>query len=245
MLESGNKIRGEQVATRARQAAEAQGGRLPKREKNKLATRAKLLQAAYEVMSRVGVEAARIQDITDEADIGFGTFYNYFESKDDLARQVLDCMIDDIGRRNAQATAALRAENGALVIGSSMYLLMRVAIGDPIWRWWALRPDMLVERLRAVVGRYAAIDSAAASASGAVQVAHERFTSAWYVTTWVIAGGIHDIVTERQPPTHLEVVVGAAMQMLGVPLDVLQRLKEDRLPDYPGAQIDWTFRLPE
>lgn len=49
-------------------------------------TRKKLIEAAYHVMSRVGVEAATINEITEEADVGFGSFYNYFNSKDDIVR---------------------------------------------------------------------------------------------------------------------------------------------------------------
>src|SRR5262249_61487688 len=45
-------------------------------------TRGRLVEAARHVISRKGVEATTIVDITEEADLGFGTFYNYFDSKD-------------------------------------------------------------------------------------------------------------------------------------------------------------------
>ena len=45
------------------------------------AQRARLLEAPYDVMAEIGVDAAKIKDITDRADVGLGTFYNYFETK--------------------------------------------------------------------------------------------------------------------------------------------------------------------
>jgi len=57
-----------------------------RRAKKQRETRIKLLEAAHKVMNDNGVDSARIADITDHADIGFGTFYNYFPDKDALAR---------------------------------------------------------------------------------------------------------------------------------------------------------------
>ena len=71
-------------------------------------TRLRLRQAAYELMSAQGVDATTIQQITDAADIGFGTFYNYAPSKEALAQDVLDCMIHNVGERNDLITQQLR-----------------------------------------------------------------------------------------------------------------------------------------
>ena len=61
-------------------------------------------------MSTAGVDATTIQQITDAADIGFGTFYNYYDGKDDLAQDVLDCMIHNIGRAQRPDHAAARRD---------------------------------------------------------------------------------------------------------------------------------------
>ena len=44
------------------------------------ATRSKLIEAAESLFARQGVDNTRIQEITEEADVGFGSFYNHFES---------------------------------------------------------------------------------------------------------------------------------------------------------------------
>ena len=76
--------------------------------RRKLRTRDQLIRAAHHIMSEKGIDEATINEITELADLGFGTFYNYFSSKDDLAVQVLDCVIDDLGKRNDLATSKIK-----------------------------------------------------------------------------------------------------------------------------------------
>ncbi len=44
--------------------------------RHKQKTRARLIRAALSVMARKGADAATINDITEAADVGFGSFYN-------------------------------------------------------------------------------------------------------------------------------------------------------------------------
>ena len=52
-------------------------------------TRAKLVEAARTLFARQGVDNTRINEITDEADVGFGSFYNHFDSKEAIVEAVL------------------------------------------------------------------------------------------------------------------------------------------------------------
>jgi len=54
-------------------------------------TRERLLDAAREVLVRLGAPATTIADITRAADVGVGTFYLHFRDKDDLLR----CLLED------------------------------------------------------------------------------------------------------------------------------------------------------
>ena len=53
-----------------------------RRERRRAENRARLLAAARSVMLRDGYDRATIAEIASEADLGFGTFYNHFESKE-------------------------------------------------------------------------------------------------------------------------------------------------------------------
>ncbi len=51
-------------------------------------TRARLLEAAREEFEEVGFLEARITDIADRAELSHGGFYHYFESKEQIFREV-------------------------------------------------------------------------------------------------------------------------------------------------------------
>jgi AcrR family transcriptional regulator len=54
------------------------------REEKKQQTRTKLIGASLEILEEFGYEAASVQQITERAGVSKGTFFNYFNSKDDL-----------------------------------------------------------------------------------------------------------------------------------------------------------------
>lgn len=77
-----------------------------RRERRKRETRARLLEAAVTVIGRGGLEAATIATVTEAADVGFGTFYSYFASLEELLQAALAELLDGIGRENDALAAA-------------------------------------------------------------------------------------------------------------------------------------------
>src|SRR3954471_9064848 len=70
---------------------QARGGR---REERKAQNRAKLLEAARKVFAEKGYGEATARDIVRETDLATGTFYNYFEDKQDVFMALLEEMGD-------------------------------------------------------------------------------------------------------------------------------------------------------
>lgn len=66
-------------------------------------TRKELLSAARQVFGRKGLAETTIKEITDEADVGFGTFYLHFASKEEIFQEVLRQGIDELSRAVLQA----------------------------------------------------------------------------------------------------------------------------------------------
>jgi len=58
------------------------------RSRKGIETRARLLGAAKEVFERDGFLDARISDIAEKAGLSHGSFYHYFESKEEVFREV-------------------------------------------------------------------------------------------------------------------------------------------------------------
>ena len=62
---------------------------LSKREAKKQLFRSTIVESAVKLFSKKGIKSTAIADIMKDAGLGIGTFYNYFESKDDLLRNLL------------------------------------------------------------------------------------------------------------------------------------------------------------
>jgi len=60
------------------------------------ATRQKLLDAARAVFTERGLDLARIDEIAERADVGKGTFYNHFSSKEELVNEVIRSVMGDL-----------------------------------------------------------------------------------------------------------------------------------------------------
>ena len=207
------------------------------------ATRARLLMAAHDILAEVGVDAAKIKDITDRADVGFGTFYNYFETKDQVAREVLDCIIHDCGIRNAAATAYLATSDPAAVMPTSIGLVIREAASTPIWSWWARRPDLLVDRIRDGFADFALEDMRQGIKAGFLDLPLADVDQAWALACWMIAGGIHDIVVGDRSVEGAAFVGEAIVRAWGYDHDTINRVSAIPLPPYGPANIDWSFML--
>ncbi len=93
------------MAQTARQTAEAPANRFERRREK---TRVDLIQAAESVISRKGYHQTRIADIAAEADVGLGTFYLHFKTKNEIFIELVE-----------EGAAELREEIAAAKAGVS------------------------------------------------------------------------------------------------------------------------------
>ena len=81
-------------------------GEAPNRlDRRKARTRAALIRAAQSFLAAGKPEVA-ILEITQAADVGLGSFYNHFDSKDELFRAAVDDALDLLAAVLDQLTAA-------------------------------------------------------------------------------------------------------------------------------------------
>ncbi|HEY1971644.1 MAG TPA: TetR/AcrR family transcriptional regulator [Pseudonocardia sp.] len=66
-------------------------------------TRRKLVAAGRTVIAERGVAGLRIQEITDRADVALGSFYNHFQTKEDLVEEVIGETLRDLASTFARA----------------------------------------------------------------------------------------------------------------------------------------------
>jgi AcrR family transcriptional regulator len=71
-----------------------------------MAMRQRIMEAAVAVFADVGYERARITDITSKCNAALGSFYRYFQSKDDVLYVVLVPIVEEVYRASASAWIA-------------------------------------------------------------------------------------------------------------------------------------------
>ena len=69
-----------------------------RRERKKLHSKKAITEAAIKLFEQQGFSSTSIADIMNEADLGIGTFYNYFQSKEDILKILLGEIIAKINQ---------------------------------------------------------------------------------------------------------------------------------------------------
>src|SRR5689334_23432376 len=98
-------------------------------DRRKARTRQALIDAAVRLIAAGRGERASIQEITEAADIGFGSFYNHFESKDELFRTASEELLERWGEMIDGACAGL--EDPADVFATSFRISGRLGWTHP------------------------------------------------------------------------------------------------------------------
>jgi AcrR family transcriptional regulator len=100
-------------------------------------TRARLVEGARRVIATKGFDAATIADITAEADVGFGSFYNHFRSKDELLAVLVTQALEAHGR----AIDGRMGEDSdpAECVAAGVMHTVAMAEHDPFWAWFMVR----------------------------------------------------------------------------------------------------------
>ena len=67
-----------------------------RRERKKMLSRQAILQAAQQLFTTKGYKETSVADIMNGADLGIGTFYNYFQSKEELLMNLLGGLVEAV-----------------------------------------------------------------------------------------------------------------------------------------------------
>lgn len=93
---------------------EAENKNLTRSDKRADRTRKRLIEAALAVFTEFGVDATTIEDITQRADLGKGTFYRHFKDKEEIATVLVDLSINDLLERLRCTSKPIRTLQEAL-----------------------------------------------------------------------------------------------------------------------------------
>jgi AcrR family transcriptional regulator len=132
-------------------------------------TRAQLLDAARELFARQGVDATAIAEITEQADVGFGSFYNHFASKEEIVEVALSESLEAQARIVDALTEQL--EDPAEVVAVAHRYFVTQSRKDPSLAWLLVRLDTSHRVMTRALGERARRDLERGIASGRFNVA--------------------------------------------------------------------------
>ena len=98
-------------------------------ERRKALTRQKLIDAARAMLADGTAADASIQQITERADVGFGSFYNHFPSKAELFEAAVTDVLEELGALFDQLSVDV--EDAALAYAQSTRLILRLCRSRP------------------------------------------------------------------------------------------------------------------
>lgn len=200
-----------------------------RQERRKARTRTALVKAAVELISAGRAEQATIQEITDQADVGFGTFYNYFESKEQLFALASAEVLEHWGQ--AVDLAAVDLTDPVEVFAAKFRLSGRVGRTHPdLARFLTelglealARPDGLGPRARRdLLTAFEAGRLHAASAPVALGAVAGALISLLELQLSV-SGGVEDVVVDQ--------ITADLLRMMGLPSGEADEIAARPLPE--------------
>nr|WP_322039126.1 TetR/AcrR family transcriptional regulator [Burkholderia diffusa] len=125
--------------------------RQPRGARRKQATRMRLLQAAFSLMAEKGRDNVAISEITEAADVGFGSFYYHFESKDGIFAALTEWVFDDFADGLERLTSGL-SDPAEVVSVCVRHTLMR-ARRERLWARFLMREGFSARALGQGLGQ--------------------------------------------------------------------------------------------
>ena len=223
------KMQNSMTGTRKKRVGSRKIGvpKIDRQSRRKMETRRKLIRATVDVMAQKGPDATTIQDITETADVGFGSFYNYFKSKDEIRFAAMEELLDRFGSE-IDKLANLIADP-VEVFASSMRIAVKTLARRPEWADFLIRvgfdthdhPRGLYPRMRRDLqivfksGRLAVDDP-----SATVLAVAGAFLS-------MLAAARRGEIPAAAAPQR---ITSVALRLLGLPEEEIRRLVTKPLP---------------
>jgi AcrR family transcriptional regulator len=212
------------------EAAPADGApRASRLDRRKARTRQALIDAAVRLIAEGRGDRASIAEITEEADIGFGSFYNHFDSKDQLFQTAAEEVLERWGRMIDRAGVGLTDPAELFAVGTR--ISGRLGWTHPDIAGFLTGTGLGALDMPTGLAPRALRDIQAGQAGGRFSVLDAE------IALSAVAGGLIGLLRmcQRHPDRVTEATVDqlaeAELRLLGVPADEAARLVALPLPD--------------
>ena len=200
-----------------------------RQERRKANTRAKLVDATRRVVADQGVEATTIALVTEAADVGFGTFYLHFDSKEAAIEAVMAELVEEVGNALDHLTAPM--QDPAEVLAVSVRHVVGQVDRDEVWAWAVLHIGVSHQLFTSALGGRLVRDLQRGVDAG-------RFDPALHPVAPFAIGGVVEAAMRARLDRLVDAdtpqaVAEQVLRMLGVKRREAKRIAALPLPELP------------
>jgi AcrR family transcriptional regulator len=201
-------------------------------ERRKRRNRQVLIDAGYRVMAEKGIDAATMLEISELADVGAGTVYNYFNSKDELAMAIMEQVMRRLAERIEAVTDTFT--DPAQVYAFGVRNVMKAATTDRRWGWLLRRSEVIAGAMFKVMGPYAIRDIRNAVKAGRYRTNDPEL--AWRMATHAIVGFSLAVCDQKIQIEKMDDAVVNLLGMLGVSPEEAWEIALRPCPELPSEE---------
>jgi AcrR family transcriptional regulator len=197
----------------------------------RMRTRQKLIDAAHRIIGRKGVEATTINDITEEADVGLGSFYNHFASKEELVRVVFADRVEELGKifDNISSTVS----DPALAVSYIQKMFLEKVRTDTAWGWFAVHAEIALQQMDIAFSERARKDLQRGVDQGRFTIESVDIAVRLIMATLLVL--TRAILESRLDPEVIVRSTELQLRMLGVSVEDARAIVCRPLPDFAQA----------
>jgi AcrR family transcriptional regulator len=198
-------------------------------DRRKARTRQALIDAAVRLIAEGRGDRASIAEITEEADIGFGSFYNHFDSKDQLFQTAAEEVLERWGQMIDRAGVGITDPAELFAVGTR--ISGRLGWTHPDIAGFLTGAGLGALDIPTGLAPRALRDIRAGQAAGQFSVPDAE------IALSAVAGGLIGLLRmcQRHPDrvtmATVDQLAEAELRLLGVPADEAARLVALPLPD--------------
>ncbi|WP_158511760.1 TetR/AcrR family transcriptional regulator [Sphingobium sp. TKS] len=148
-------------------------------------------------MRTKGLESSTIAEIVEEADVGVGSFYNHFTSKEELAQAVFSTVVEEFGAALEQVTR--KQPNAAISTCFAIRRLIEQAERDRAWAAFIIQLEPSLQMLDRLLRDHARVGVQMGVDSGMFRVDDVEFaiTAIHAVTIAIVKATLEGQITHK------------------------------------------------
>ncbi|MBB3931851.1 AcrR family transcriptional regulator [Kaistia hirudinis] len=175
------------------------------------------------------MDGSTMLEIAERADVGAGTVYNYFKSKDELAVSVLEDMMHDLALRIERVTNTF--DDPGQVYAFGVRTVLEAATRDVRWRQLLSRSEVIAHAIFRRMGPFAIRDLRQATAVSRFSVGDPELV--WKMAAHAIVGVSLAITNGELPEEKIHETVVRLLCMNGIGTEAAEELASRPRPELP------------